>query len=196
MTTRIPLAAVILAGGAASRMGRDKAGVQYEGTTLLERAVSIVSPRCSPVFVIAAPGQPLPTVEAEVLRDEVRGVGPLLATGRGLRAAADAGLELAFVCAVDMPLLDVDLIDELAGPAVRLRADVVLPWDGRVHYLAGVYRTSLADRVDTLVAAGERSMRALVDRVDTQRIVMPEQPALTNVNTAADLSAAVPPQIA
>ncbi len=56
MTTRIPLAAVILAGGAASRMVRDKAGVQYEGTTLLERAVSIVSPRCSPVFVIAAPG--------------------------------------------------------------------------------------------------------------------------------------------
>ena len=95
-----------------------------------------------------------------------------------------------------MPLLDVDLIDELAGPAVRLHADVVLPWDGRDHYLAGVYRTSLADRVDTLVAAGERSMRALVDRVDTQRIVMPEQPALTHVNTAADLSAAVPPQIA
>ena len=44
MTTRIPLAAVILAGGASSRMGRDKASVPYEGTTLLERAVSIVSP--------------------------------------------------------------------------------------------------------------------------------------------------------
>ena len=87
-----------------------------------------------------------------------------------------------------MPLLDVDLIDELAGPAVRLRADVVLPWDGRDHYLAGVYRTSLADRVDKLVAAGERSMRALVDTVDTQRIVMAEQPALTNVNTAAELT--------
>ena len=59
--------------------------------------------------------------------------------------------------------LDAELIDELAGPAVRLGADVVLPWDGRDHYLAGVYRTALADRVDELVAAGERSMRALVD---------------------------------
>ena len=135
-------------------------------------------------------------LEAEVLRDEDRGVGPLLATGRGLRAAAEAGLELAFVCAVDMPLLYADLIDELAGPAVRLGADVVLPWDGRDHYLAGIYRTSLADHVAELVAAGERSMRALVDTVDTQRIVMDEQPSLTNVNTAADLSAALPPQIA
>ena len=177
-------------------MGRDKANLRYEGTTLLERTVSTVSPRCSPVFVIAAPGQPLPKVEAEVLRDEDRGDGPLPATGRGLRAAADAGLELAFVCAVDMPLLDAALIDELAGPAMRLGADVVLPWDGRDHYLAGIYRTSLADRIDGLLAAGERSMRALVDRVDTQRIVMPEQPSLTNVNTAADLSATLPPQIA
>jgi molybdopterin-guanine dinucleotide biosynthesis protein A len=49
--------------------------------------------------------------------------------------------------------------------------------------------------VDGLVAAGERSMRALVDTVDAQRIVMPEQPSLTNVNTAADLSAAIPPRI-
>ncbi len=177
-------------------MGRDKASLPSEGTTLLQRTVSIVSPRCAPVFVVAAPGQPLPTVEAKVLRDEVRGVGPLLATGLGLRAAADAGLELAFVCAVDMPLLDAGLIDELTGPAVRLGADVVLPWDGRDHYLAGIYRTSLAGRVDELIAAGERSMRALVDRVDTQRIVMPEQPSLTNVNTAADLPASRPPRIA
>ncbi|MGX9792529.1 molybdenum cofactor guanylyltransferase [Mycobacterium sp. MMS18-G62] len=196
MTPPVPLAAVILAGGASRRMGRDKANLSYEGTTLLERTVSVLSPRCSPVFVIAAPGQPMPTVEAQVLRDEVRGVGPLLATGRGLRAAADAGLQHAFVCAVDMPFLDVALIDELAGPALRLGADVVLPWDGRDHYLAGIYRTSLADRVDELIAAGERSMRALVETVDTQRIVMPPQRSLTNVNTAADLATTSPPQIA
>lgn len=185
----------MLAGGASRRMGRDKATLPYEGRTLVEHTVSAISARCSPIFVIAAPGQPIPSVPAEVLRDEVRGVGPLLATGRGLRAAAEAGMELAFVCAVDMPLLSADLIDELAGPAVRLGADIVLPWDGRDHYLAGIYRTALADHVDGLVAAGERSMRALVDTVDAQRIVMPEQPSLTNVNTAADLSAAIPPRI-
>jgi molybdopterin-guanine dinucleotide biosynthesis protein A len=168
-------------------MGRDKATLPYDGKTLVEHVVAAVKQRCEPVFVIAAPGQPLPELSAEVLRDEVLGVGPLLATGRGLRAAAQAGFELAFVCAVDMPFIAADLIDELAGPAKRLGADVVLPWDGRDHYLAGVYRTALAERVDALVANGERSMRALVDTADTQRIVMPEQRSLTNVNTAADL---------
>ncbi|WP_369798384.1 molybdenum cofactor guanylyltransferase [Mycobacterium sp. URHB0044] len=189
MTT--PLAAVILAGGASRRMGRDKATLTVPGrtggTTLVEHTVATLGDRCSPIFVVAAPGQALPALNAVVLRDDVRGVGPLLATARGLRAAADAGCELAFVCAVDMPYLTVELIDQLVGPAVRLGADVVLPWDGRDHYLAGVYRTALAARADDLVAAGERSMRALVGHADTQRIVMPEQRALTNVNTAADL---------
>jgi molybdopterin-guanine dinucleotide biosynthesis protein A len=191
MNSPIPLAAVVLAGGASRRMGRDKATLTFSGpagqTTLVEHVVSVVSPRCSPVFVIAAQGQPLPALLAEVLRDEVLGVGPLLATGRGLRAAAEAGLQWAFVCAVDMPFLSADVIDVLAGPAVRLGVDVVLPWDGRDHYLAGIYRTALADRVDELIAAGERSMRALMDTVDTQRIVMPEQRSLTKVNTTADL---------
>ncbi len=87
-----------------------------------------------------------------------------------------------------MPYLSGELIDTLVGPAVRLQADVVLPWDGRDHYLAGIYRTALTQRISGLVAAGERSMRALAESVDTQRIVMDaQQRALTNVNTAADL---------
>ncbi|BBY30802.1 molybdenum cofactor guanylyltransferase [Mycolicibacterium sediminis] len=172
-------------------MGRDKATLRIPGAdgevTLVERVVATLTLRCDRVFVIAAPGQPLPALDATVLRDEVRGVGPLLATARGLHAAADAGFDLAFVSAVDMPHLDVDLIDALLGPAQRLGVDVVLPWDGRDHYLAGIYRSALATRADDLVAAGERSMRALLDTVDTQRVVMPEQRSLLNANTPADL---------
>ena len=200
MTSSLPLAAVVLAGGASRRMGRDKATLVIEGpagpVTLVERIVSIVSARCRPVYVIAAPGQALPELPGIVLRDEVRGVGPLLATGRGLRAAAEAGLEHAFVCAVDMPELTTELIETLTGPAERLGADVVLPWDGRDHYLAGIYRTELFSTIAGLVSAGERSMRSLVDSVDTQRIVMSEQSALTNVNTVADLETVAPPRLA
>lgn len=180
-------------------MGRDKATLPVDGSpgsqTLVERVVSVVSARCAPVFVVAAPGQALPELDTAVLRDEVIGVGPLLATARGLRAAAEAGCERAFVCAVDMPALTADVIDTLAGPAERLGVDVVLPWDGRDHYLAGIYRTALHAAIPGLLDAGQRSMRALVDSVDTQRIVLPEQPSLANVNTPADLEAVPPPRL-
>lgn len=186
-------------------MGRDKATmpvpedvsknvVGSEGrTTMVEHVVGVVGQRCEPVFVVAAPGQPLPVLQARVVRDEVRGLGPLLATGRGLRAAADAGAKRAFVCAVDMPFLTVDLIDALAEPTAELDADIVLPWDGRDHYLAAVYRTDLAERVDALVAAGERKMRSLVDSVVAQRIVISETRSLANVNSAADLGSVLQP---
>jgi molybdenum cofactor guanylyltransferase len=181
------LAGIVLAGGASRRMGRDKATMAVAGQTLVERVVAVVGSRCHPVLVVAAPGQALPELPAQILRDEVRGVGPLLATALGLRAAAAAGVEHAFVCAVDMPYLTAQIIDELLLPASRSDADVLLPWDGRDHYLAGVYRTALASRADDLVAAGERSMRALVQSCDTQRIVMDQRRELTNVNTPQDL---------
>ncbi len=143
---------------------------------MVEHVVNIVGQRCQPVFVVAAPGQRLPKLQARVVRDEVRGLGALLATGRGLRAAVEAGVERAFVCSVDASLLSADLIDVLEARAVEVNADVVLPWDGADHYLAAVYRTQLAAQVDELVAAGERNMRALVDRVDAQRIVLAGSP--------------------
>ena len=120
---------------------------------------------------MAAQGQPLPGLQARVIRDEIRGLGPLPATGRGLRAAADAGAQFAFVCAVDMPLLAVELIDELVAARCRdrRRSGVAVGWPS--HYLAAVYRTDLADRIDALVAAGERKMSALIDASDAQQIV-------------------------
>lgn len=189
--TTVSLAGIVLAGGESRRMGRDKATLPGPGgaATLLEHVVGVVSQRCEPIFVMAAPGQPLPEVPARVLRDEVRGQGPLPATGGGLRAAAETGARFAFVCAVDMPLLSASLIDDLIGLATETNAEIVLPWDGRSHYLAAVYRTNLAERIDGLVAAGARSMRALIDASDAQQIVLPESRFLANVNSESDLRA-------
>ena len=37
---------------------------------MLEHTIAVLSPRCAPVFVVAAPGQPLPDVSAAA---DVRG---------------------------------------------------------------------------------------------------------------------------
>ena len=181
MTDR--LAAVVLAGGASRRMGRDKATMPCpgsDGLTMVEHTVAVLASRCAPVFVIAGPGQPLPAVEAEVLRDDIAGLGPLSATGRGLAAAAAAGAGRAFVSAVDMPYLTGELVDQLA---VYPAAEIVLPWDGRDHYLAGVYHTALAGVIHDLVAMGRRSMRAIVEEVEAVQRVPMSSRALTNLNT-------------
>ena len=170
------LAGVVLAGGASPWQGRETAMKQVPGspvpTTMVEHAVSVVGERCQPVFVVASPGQSLPELPAQVVRDNVRGHGLLSAISRGLHAAADAGATWAFLCSVDAAVLTADVIDAVAARAAEVDADVVLPWDGSNHYLAAVYRTELASQVDELVAAGERNLPALIDRVDSQRVVI------------------------
>lgn len=173
-------------------MGRDKATLTvpglFGGRSLVEQLVAVLTRRCAPVLVVAAAGQRLPELAARVLRDEVRGLGPLPAVGLGLAAAGRAGAEWAFVCAVDMPLLTAGLIDELAGAAAAQPADVVLPSDGRDHYLAGMYRTGLVGRIDSLTAAGERRLGALVDAVDVRRVAVVDSTPLVNLNSPADVA--------
>jgi len=179
----VGLAGVVLAGGASRRMGRDKATLIHPGTgtTMVQRTVAVLASRCHPVFVVAASGQTLPDLtSAVVLRDAVPGQGPLPATAVGLRAASVTGCEWAFVCAVDMPAMSAQVVDELG---CHRDADAVLAWDGREHYLAAVYRTALADRIDALVASGERRMGALVDAVRVRRVVISDAGMLANVNT-------------
>jgi molybdopterin-guanine dinucleotide biosynthesis protein A len=167
---------VVLAGGASPWQGRETAMKQAPGspvpTTMVEHAVSVVGERCQPVFVVASPGQSLPELPAQVVRDDARGHGLLSAISRGLHAAAESGATWAFLCSVDAAVLTVDVIDAVAARAAEVDADIVLPWDGSNHYLAAVYRTELARQVDDLVAAGERNLPALIDRVDSQRVVI------------------------
>jgi molybdenum cofactor guanylyltransferase len=170
------LAGVVLARGASPWEGRAKSLQPVRGahprTTMVEHVVGIVGQRCQPVVVVTSPGQWLPELPAQVVRDDVRGHGLLSALGRGLHAAEQAGATYAFVCSVDAAVLSADMIDVLVARATEVDADIVLPWDGSNHYLAAVYRTRVARQVDDLVAAGERSLQALIDRVDSQRVVL------------------------
>ncbi|WIM89496.1 molybdenum cofactor guanylyltransferase [Candidatus Mycobacterium wuenschmannii] len=174
------LAGVVLAAGASPWQGRAKALKQVTGghTTAVEHVVSVLAERCQPIFVVTSPGQSVPDVPAQLVRDDVRGHGQLSAIGRGLRAAADSGAAYAFVAATDAELLRADVIDVLVARAAQVDAGIVLPWDGENHYLAAVYKTELASVVDDLVAAGERDVSALIARVDSQRVVLADVASL------------------
>jgi molybdopterin-guanine dinucleotide biosynthesis protein A len=185
------LAGVVLAGGASPWQGRETAMKLVPGsstpTTMVEHAVSVVGERCQPVFVVASPGQSLPELPAQVVRDDVRGHGLLSAISCGLHAAAEVGATWAFLCSVDATVLTADVIDAVAARAAEVDADIVLPWDGSNHYLAAVYRTELARQIDDLVAAGERNLPALIDRVDSQRVVISDSRPPADAKPASGL---------
>ena len=116
------LGAVILAGGTAARMdGVDKAAIELDGVTLLERALAATVTAVEVVVV----GEQVPTTRPVTwTRENPRSGGP----AAGMLAGMDAFLrapELLAVLAVDMPRVT-------PGTFVRLVEEVVEGYDGAV----------------------------------------------------------------
>lgn len=106
------LGGLILAGGASTRMGRDKALLEADGVTLLDRARSLlVEAGCTRVLVAGRPDL------EDGLPDLTPGAGPARAACDALLAMADTGLELAVVVPVDMPLLTPSALELLTAAA-------------------------------------------------------------------------------
>jgi molybdenum cofactor guanylyltransferase len=164
----VAVAGVVLAGGTSSRMGRDKAGLEWQGSTLLAHTCTTLR-RCvdGPVVVVRSSGQVLPVLpDGVVVTDDPRlELGPLQGLAAGLAVARGAA-EVAFVCATDLPLLAPAVVRRvvagLAGPAdpADLPWEVVMPVvAGEWQPLAAAYRTELAEAAEAEVAAGRLSVR-------------------------------------
>ena len=98
----VGVAAIILAGGKSSRMGRPKALVTFGEQPLIAHLVRLLQQLFNKIIIVAAPEHELPDLQATVVRDELPFQGPVGGIYYGLRAA---GEESAFVTSCDAPFL-------------------------------------------------------------------------------------------
>jgi molybdenum cofactor guanylyltransferase len=165
-------AGVVLAGGRSSRMGSPKASLDWHGSTLLRRTVSVLARAVTgPVLVVRAPGQLLPDLppEVEVASDPREGLGPLQGMAVGLAALSDRA-DAAFICSTDLPFLHPAFVGAVLR-ALTPQLDVALPVArGYPQPLAAAYRTSLAPVVSALVAADRLRPAFLFDQCRVVRL--------------------------
>ena len=184
---------IVLCGGWSSRMGRPKAWLPFAGELMLPRVVRLLSEVVSPVVVVAAPGQDVPPLPADVaiVRDEIEGRGPLQGLLAGL-TALDGQVEAAYLSSCDVPFLRPAFVrrmveflgdDEVCVPHV----------DGYYHPLAAVYRVSVRPLVYEMLELGRLRPVYLFEQA-TKRVVtadeLPDVESLRNLNTPEDYQAA------
>jgi len=113
---------IVLCGGRSSRMGQPKAWLPLGTELMLPRIVRIVRAVVDPVVVVAARGQDVPPLpaEVEIIRDEAEGCGPLGGLAAGL-AALSGKCEAVYLSSCDVPLLKPEFVRRvvavLKGPA-------------------------------------------------------------------------------
>jgi molybdopterin-guanine dinucleotide biosynthesis protein A len=187
-----PLSGLLLAGGASSRMGRDKASLSVDGEPLAARVARVLGTVCAEVLVASGDGVRLAWLGLPQVADEPPGRGPLGGIVAGLGRASN---ELVAVVAVDMPFA--------SGPVLELLArtwkgePAVVPVTERgPEPLHAVYARSARQAFAARPAAGTGSVREALRAVGARFIPEGEWAAADpsgrfawNVNHPEDLDA-------
>ena len=158
---------IILCGGKSSRMGQPKATLPFGPELMLQRVARLLGEVVSPLVVVAAPDQELPTLPSDVkiVRDRREGRGPLEGLLAGLAALAGQA-DAAYVTGCDVPLLVPAFVRRVIE---RLQThEIAVPRvEGFHHPLAAVYRTSVLPKIEALLAADRMRPFFLFEQCDS-----------------------------
>ena len=182
-----PLAAAILTGGHASRMGGlRKATLAVGGTSIIDRQLAVLRTLAAPVFLVTSARAPR-DAELTVVRDEYPDHGAL---GGIYTAIVASPHERTLVVACDMPFLNAAFLAHLVG----IDADLVIPKTSRGYEpLCAIYSRACAPSIRERLTRGELEASRLPDGVRVAEVgpktvaaYDPDGLLFVNVNTPHD----------
>lgn len=184
MTAPAQPVGVVLAGGASSRMGTDKAFVEVGGRPMVRIvADALEAGGCAPIRCQGGTAPALAALGLEVWPDPEGRRGPVRAIRDALASAdAPAGTVIA---ACDLPGLEGRLVRALLAARDASGRVAVAVADGRRHLVAA-WPAGCAGDVARLVDDGVTSYTDLLERLGAVEVAA-DGAALRNVNRPADL---------
>ena len=193
--TQHSLAGYVMAGGASSRFGLDKARAEFGGQAMLLRVCDLLMDLAGSVAVVAAPHR-YEDFGVAIVEDRWPGEGPLGGIITALLATAQApgAREWNLIVGCDMPFLTRDALRYLVDRALASHADVVVPQSAHgLEPLCACWRTKtravLRDSFDAGVRKVTQAMKhcamEVVDAGDWKRFDSDGR-LFWNMNTPAD----------
>lgn len=181
------LAAVILSGGASSRMGSPKALLPYQGRPFLEHLLEVTKhPKIGARrVVLGAHAEPIGKAVAlnpeEVVVNEEWKQGQLSSIQAAVRSLP-GGTEGMLLCLIDHPLISAALVDGLIELFYRTRAPVVVPvFEGRRGHPV-IFSAALYGELEKAPAdVGARSV-VWAHRAEVREYVTAEEGCVVNLN--------------
>jgi molybdopterin-guanine dinucleotide biosynthesis protein A len=181
-------AAVLLAGGRSSRMGRDKATLVIDGQPLWQRQLATLR-ALQPCELLISGRRDGPYAGAgiEIIEDAIPGLGPLAGIAAALRRADSPRV---LVLAIDLPAMTADFLATLlqnSRPTVPQSARYFEP-------LAAVFPKAALPIAEEFLCEKDRSMQRFVRRLVevglacARAIDADESVLFQNVNAPGDLA--------
>ncbi|WP_293337310.1 molybdenum cofactor guanylyltransferase [Microcoleus sp. CAWBG58] len=189
--TNHKIAVIVLAGGRGSRMGTDKALLEIEGKSLLQRACEVAAALTPQVYVLTAwPDRyrSTATQKSQFLVEYNPGSGPLVALTQGL---TDISADWILLLACDLPLLDSRIIDNWASKLTEFPPSTlaVVPYqNSRWEPLCGFYRKQSLSSLQSFIDKGGSSFQEWLNQIQAIPLPVgePEALMLSNCNTSQE----------
>lgn len=158
---------VILAGGESKRMGRNKAGAELVGRTLVERVAVTVRPLFDELYLSLNPEGYEITVDGfTVLPDTLSGRGPALGVCSALEKSKN---EWVFIVGCDHPFLSATVVKYLSE--LREGHDAVVPVvKDKTQTICAFYKKSCLAPLKERVERGERGLMRFLKETDGLKI--------------------------
>lgn len=186
-----PLFGLVLAGGASTRMGQDKAALAYHGRPQLQWAYDLLTEFCAATFVSVRPDQRSEPTRAALpqIIDRQPGIGPIA----GITAALAEHPKAAWlVVACDLPFITPSTLRHLIEhrDQQKLATAYRSSRDSLPEPLCAVWEPAAREPLLGFIDSGKQCPRKFLLNADVKLLALPEGSALVNVNTEADLIAA------
>jgi molybdopterin-guanine dinucleotide biosynthesis protein A len=179
----MPRSGFVLSGGQSSRMGRDKALLQFHGATLISHIAKEVRLAAGSVILVGNPER-YGFLGYPVVRDRLPGCGPLGGIYTALRVSTT---DWNLVVACDMPGISAPVLTALLDRAARSSAQCVTAAGngGEAEPLCAVYHRGCLPVLARALRDRRFKMKELVKELDAEVQVV-EPGVLANVNTPAE----------
>lgn len=181
---RVRTAGYVLAGGASSRFGSDKALAQLDGETVLQRMVRLLSEVAESARVVTIADR-YPDFGKKIVADRWPGEGALGGILTALHDARERDAAWSAVVSCDMPFLTREWLGYMLDRAVHGDADVLFP---RSHSgdepLCSCWRTAALPQ---LQAAFDEGIRKVTDAMKRVRVEVLDETHWKRFDTAGRL---------
>jgi molybdopterin-guanine dinucleotide biosynthesis protein A len=188
-----PIAALILAGGKSSRMGRDKALVTYQGKPMLQRVYQVAAECTQQVYVLTPWKERYQNIlpsDCNYLTETQSGKGPVNGLSEGL---AQISADWILLLACDLPLLDVEIIKNWINKLSQIPSSTLalVPQRSQIwEPMCAFYRKEVKTELDIFLKKGKRSFQDLLSGIEVEVLNVDEKADLMlfNCNSPGDLA--------
>ncbi len=172
----------ILAGGKSSRMGKNKALLEYESDTFIGRIIGEFEGKD---IIISSSGQKeYEKFSVKTVTDEHEDIGPVEGIRQILKASDK---EYVFICACDMPFITNKIADYIAEFISSDYDCYVITDEDRIHPLCAIYSKRILPVIERLIADGDYKLRLILENTRTKYISLGNtvfgKKIVRNVNT-------------